>query len=114
MCSSMKADSRCWSCLTFSGNSNVISRSLVSLREPRCQPRERVRTLAEVLETRILRLPPMVAAINLLDNHGQLEYAEHFVVPDPAHVAAGEFGVSFHQFIARVPSRPRGQRGNAG
>src|SRR5947209_19075003 len=51
------------------------------------------RALAEVPEPLIVGLPAPEAVINLLDDHSQLEDAEHFVIADGAQVAARLFRI---------------------
>ena len=58
-------------------------------------------------ETLVGGLAAPEAVVNLLQNHGQLEHAEHFVPGKRRQIAAGLLGVVRHEFVAREPARAR-------
>src|SRR5690242_4364861 len=115
MCSSMKALRRCCRSLTLAEYSKCIGFLLtVSLGKPRRQASQRCGALAEIREARVLRLAAMEPAVDLLDDHAEFEHAEHLVVSDVGHVAAGQLGIARNELVAGVPAGACGQGGYAG
>src|SRR5262249_61655987 len=88
--------------------------STLSPGEVRRQPAQSRGPRSEIPEAIMVGLAPMIPAVNLLDDHRELEHAEHFVIADMRDIAPRGLCVSFHQFIPRKPTGPRGQRRNAG
>jgi hypothetical protein len=64
------------------------------LNERRRQPDQPAHAPVEGTKALVLRLPAVKTIVDLLQNHGQFEDPENFVVPDVSEVAPGSLGVS--------------------
>src|SRR5215469_2081084 len=110
MCSSMKAVTRAWRSFTFAENSKIM----LPFGQFCGQSSQRGSSGAEIAKTIVVRLTAMEPVKNLLDDHCELEYSQHFVVADVGHVASGALGVSRHELVAIEPPRQQRESWNTG